>query len=636
MNFFRNASKESPSLRRRFFWLVVFIVTPIVVLAIIGARSIKFEAIAVREAAVNRAQDLAKQTGDRLFFLNFPGFNCTDENDRLPDFEKSKLLHPDKPEDDLVYRLLHGRAPDVAWAKPLEDYQFQACLLNDKAELVYPRPNGSVIENRSAEELAKGWSELQQAHEKSRELYQLFSQQRAGGKGDIEYVTQYGVKSEKAPKMFYFLQSGERWISWRLQLGDSGYQLFLALPIERFRSLAARVIDPSAPVNGIALVDPFLRTLPADYMELSVLTDREEAWIYSSSPKDAHWLKIVPGRWRRTDDMGFHLRAFMGDTILAQYSELHVSVGSAKIKWITEGSSKDSPLSPILIQVLVRDQAKMLAVVYRHMWWLGISVGLSVIGEMIALRAGWKAFRQQELLSEMKMNFLSSVSHELRTPIASIRLMAEGLQRGTISEPAKQAEYYRLILQESRRVSGLVENVLDVSRIERGRKQYSIEPCAVDKLFHATLDGLRPYAEDKKVHLESRVEGAPGPVDCDSIAIQQVLVNLIDNAIKHSPAGATVTVLLKFEDRSVRLSVSDVGPGIPAEDHEKIFEPFFRRGSELRRETQGTGLGLSIVRHAVEAHGGTIRVESEPGQGSRFALMLPTVGAKSHAAEVKP
>ena len=284
----------------------------------------------------------------------------------------------------------------------------------------------------------------------------------------------------------------------------------------------------------------------------------------------------------------------------------------------------------------MRDQAKMLAVVYRHMWWLGISVGLSVIGAMIALRAGWKAFRQQELLSEMKMNFLSSVSHELRTPIASIRLMAEGLQRGTISEPAKQAEYYRLILQESRRVSGLVENVLDVSRIERGRKQYSIEPCAVDKLFHATLDGLRPYAEDKKVHLESRVEGAPGPVDCDSIAIQQVLVNLIDNAIKHSPAGATVTVLLKFEDRSVRLSVSDVGPGIPAEDHEKIFEPFFRRGSELRRETQGTGLGLSIVRHAVEAHGGTIRVESEPGQGSRFALMLPTVGAKSHAAEVKP
>jgi two-component system phosphate regulon sensor histidine kinase PhoR len=258
-----------------------------------------------------------------------------------------------------------------------------------------------------------------------------------------------------------------------------------------------------------------------------------------------------------------------------------------------------------------------------------------VIGAMIALRAGWKAFRQQELLSEMKTNFLSSVSHELRTPIASIRLMAEGLQRGTISEPAKQAEYYRLILQESRRVSGLVENVLDVSRIERGRKQYSVEPCDMNKLFHATLDGLRPYAEDKKVHLESRVQGTPGPVDCDSIAIQQVLVNLIDNAIKHSPAGATVLVLLEFEDQSVRLSVSDVGPGIPAEDHEKIFEPFFRRGSELRRETQGTGLGLSIVRHAIEAHGGSIKVESEPGQGSRFVLMLPTVGAKSHAAEVK-
>lgn len=638
MKFFRNASKTSPKLRRQFFWLVVFIVTPIVVLAAIGARSIKFETIAVREAAVDRAYDLARQTADRLRFLNFPGENCTDENGVLPEFEKSKLLHPDKPEDDLVYRLQHGRAPDVAnlnWAKPLVDCRFQACLLNDKAELIYPRSNGSFVEDRSAEELTKGWSELQQAHEKSRELFKLFAQQRADGKGEIEYDTRYGVKTEKAPKMFYFLQSGEeRWISWRLQLGDSGYQLFLALPIESFRNLAARVLDPSAPVFGNAFVDPLFRTALADNMAITVMTDREEVWIYSSEPPNkTPWRKIINTPSRKMMNAKSHLQSFMADSLLAESGLLWLSTCKAKIGWVLEGKSKDSPLGPILVQVFVRDKAKMLAVVHRHMWWLGIAVGLSSIGAMIALRAGWKAFRQQELLSEMKTNFLSSVSHELRTPIASIRLMAEGLQRGTISEPVKKAEYYRLILQESRRVSGLVENVLDVSRIEGGRKQYSIEPCDLAKLFAATMDGLRPYADDKKVHLETIIAGTPGSVDCDSIALQQVLVNLVDNAIKHSPAEAKVTAELVFEEKSVRLSVSDSGPGIPAADHEKIFEPFFRRGSELRRETQGTGLGLSIVRHVVEAHGGTIKVESELGQGSRFVVVLPTSAAKSQAAE---
>jgi signal transduction histidine kinase len=201
--------------------------------------------------------------------------------------------------------------------------------------------------------------------------------------------------------------------------------------------------------------------------------------------------------------------------------------------------------------------------------------------------------------------------------------MAESLRKGTITEPAKQSEYFRLILQESKRVSGLVENVLDLSRIEQGRKQYTFEPCELAKLFEETVTGLKPYASDKKVGMELRTQGEPCPVDCDALAIQQVLVNLLDNAIKHSPVDSTIRIELNFTPKSVGFSVTDCGPGIPREDHEKIFEQFFRRGSELRRETQGAGLGLSIVRHAVLAHGGSIKVQSEVGHGSCFVVELP-------------
>ncbi len=120
-----------------------------------------------------------------------------------------------------------------------------------------------------------------------------------------------------------------------------------------------------------------------------------------------------------------------------------------------------------------------------------------------------------------------------------------------------------------------------------------------------------------------------GPIEAkvDGRAVQQALVNLMDNALKHSPPGDTVTLSLERlvdpTQGSLRLSVGDHGPGIPREEHQRIFERFYRRGSELRRETQGVGIGLSIVKHIAEAHGGRVEVESEPGQGSRFSICLP-------------
>jgi signal transduction histidine kinase len=255
---------------------------------------------------------------------------------------------------------------------------------------------------------------------------------------------------------------------------------------------------------------------------------------------------------------------------------------------------------------------------------------LAATGAALAgLVAARSAFYRQLRLSEMKSNFVSSVSHELRAPIASVRLLAENLERGKIPEAARQNEYFRFIVQECRRLSSLIENVLDFSRIEQGRKQYEFEPTNFTALARTTVKLMEPYAAEKGVKLGTSGLEPPASnieLNVDGRALQQALVNLIDNAIKHSPKDESVTVGVERKNgpvRAIHLFVSDHGPGIPAAEHEKIFERFYRCGSELRRQTQGVGIGLSVVRHIVAAHGGRVVVRSAVGQGSRFTIELP-------------
>jgi signal transduction histidine kinase len=293
--------------------------------------------------------------------------------------------------------------------------------------------------------------------------------------------------------------------------------------------------------------------------------------------------------------------------------------------------------------------------------WIQMVIVVAALTSVVGFISAYRAFRKQLRLAEMKSNFVSSVSHELRAPIASVRLMAEGLERGKVTEPTKQREYFRFITQECRRLSSMIENVLDFARIEQGRKQYESEPTDMQALVEQTVKLMEPYAAERGVRLRmlprvppascredvlinpaaARLVGDSGVVptsarqdaggtlaaDIDATAIQQALVNLIDNAIKHSPSDSEVVVELNahLTPRSshLTLSVSDSGPGIPPQEHERIFERFYRLGSELRRETPGVGIGLSIVKHTVEAHGGRVRVESEVGQGSRFTIELP-------------
>lgn len=267
---------------------------------------------------------------------------------------------------------------------------------------------------------------------------------------------------------------------------------------------------------------------------------------------------------------------------------------------------------PALFEASAREQSR---------WTLGL-LSLSLIVSVGSLGLIHRTVQRERQLNAMKSQFVASVSHELRAPVASIRLMADALEAEKV-DPETAKEFHRLIAREGARLSTLIGNVLDHARIEQGRRVWKMEPSDLAGLVADTLRVMEPLAEERNITLTSELEQFEASVD--TCAIQQALVNLLDNAIKFSPPGSTVTIALSiYEKRSSwKLSVRDAGPGIALSEQSRIFERFHRLGDELRRETQGTGIGLSLVKSIVEAHRGTIAVESSPGDGSTFNLIVP-------------
>jgi signal transduction histidine kinase len=246
-------------------------------------------------------------------------------------------------------------------------------------------------------------------------------------------------------------------------------------------------------------------------------------------------------------------------------------------------------------------------------------------------------FREMKL-AQLKSDFVANVSHELRTPLALIRLYAETLELGRLTSPGKYHEYYRIIREESERLTGLINNILDFSRIEAGRKEYEFKETDLAQLVRSTLDSYRFQIEQNGFAFEEKISNDIPPVTVDREAIARSLLNLVNNALKYSKDQKYIGVSLYRSNGSVNLEVQDHGIGIPKAEQEKIFEKFYRCGDPLVHNIKGSGLGLSLVRHIARAHGGDVRVESTPEKGSKFTITLPVAAAEraSQAVALRP
>ncbi len=251
-----------------------------------------------------------------------------------------------------------------------------------------------------------------------------------------------------------------------------------------------------------------------------------------------------------------------------------------------------------------------------------------ILGALSLLMGGgmlltYRNVARELALAKLKSDFVSNVSHELRTPLALIRLYAETLELGRLPNPGKRQEYYEIIRKESERLTSLINNILDFSRIESGKKEYSFRETDVADLVRGTLESYRFEIEQNGFQFEQKIDNDLPQVWVDREAIARSLLNLVNNAVKYSATEKYLGVNLYRHNGGVNLEVVDHGIGIPVKEQPKIFEKFYRVGDPLVHNTKGSGLGLSLVRHIVQAHGGEVAVESEPGQGSKFIITLP-------------
>jgi two-component system phosphate regulon sensor histidine kinase PhoR len=231
----------------------------------------------------------------------------------------------------------------------------------------------------------------------------------------------------------------------------------------------------------------------------------------------------------------------------------------------------------------------------------------------------------------MRREFVANVSHELRTPLASIRLLVETLEAGAAQDAEVAASLFRQAVAEIDHLTGLVDELLDLARLESGHLVLQLDERDPGELLVRAADRLRPQSERAGVELRVASSAGIGLVRVDQGRIEQALLNLIHNAIKFTPAGGTITLSAEARGELVRLAVADTGVGIPAEELPRIFERFYKRDSA--RRSPGTGLGLAIAKHIAQAHGGAIGAESTPGHGTTIWIDLPLASATHPTVE---
>lgn len=229
-----------------------------------------------------------------------------------------------------------------------------------------------------------------------------------------------------------------------------------------------------------------------------------------------------------------------------------------------------------------------------------------------------------EKLERVRKDFVINVSHELRTPLASIQGYTETLLDGALHDPAHNVRFLSIIRQNAERLARLTADLMTLSRLELKTTKFRFASYYVNQLLADSIDSMQPIAEKKNITLRLIPASDKAEMFCDAEAVQQVMGNLLDNAIKYTPESGLIEISAReLSDDTIEIAVKDTGIGIPSEDVPRLFERFYRVDKARSRELGGTGLGLAIVKHLVRSQGGTVNVESEVGKGSRFLFTLP-------------
>ena len=234
-----------------------------------------------------------------------------------------------------------------------------------------------------------------------------------------------------------------------------------------------------------------------------------------------------------------------------------------------------------------------------------------------------RATDREARLAQAKSTFVANVSHELKTPLSLISLFSEILELGRVNNEAKKAEYYGIIRHESRRLNKTIDNILDFSRIEAGRKTYELVDGDMAEVIDQVLSTHRYQVINSGFDIQTDIQASLPSVLIDRDAMAQAISNLLDNAIKYSGRVKQLSIIAKTVESDLSIEIADHGVGIPRAEQAKIFEKFYRVGNGLVHDVKGSGLGLSLVKHIIEAHKGTISVESDVSKGSRFTILLP-------------
>ena len=255
------------------------------------------------------------------------------------------------------------------------------------------------------------------------------------------------------------------------------------------------------------------------------------------------------------------------------------------------------------------------------MWVAGIALvlGVAFFGGYLLLRDVNRDVR----IAEVRSQFVASVSHELKTPLTAIRMFAETLAMGRSRDERTRSEYLETIVNESERLARLVDNVLDFSKIEQGKKIYRLRPTRLEDVVGSAVRAMQFPLDQQGFHLRYSVEGDIPEIQADPDAIQQAILNLLTNAMKYSGDSRDIDLRLATREGNAVIEVTDRGLGLTAEERKRVFEKFYRAPSHEKHSIAGTGLGLTLVAHIAGGHGGRVEVHSVPGEGSRFGILIP-------------